>query len=344
MHTEYRQYITVLSVLSALAVVFLHANSCFWGFSYEPYWLSANVIESVFYFAVPIFFMVSGATLIDYNKRYNTKTFFKKRIKKTAIPFIGWSIIGFIYMQYTGRISYPDMGEKALINAFINTNIISIYWYFIPQFAIYLLIPFISAISEERRKLVFGYIIIVMLLFNVTFPLLFQLVGLTYNSALYVPLGGYSLYVFMGYYIDHYEIRSINRKILYVLGTTGLLVHIVGTWKLSYAAGEIISTYKGYLNLPCVLYSMAIYTFFKYHNNDEWMKYLYKWSKPIAGTTLGIYLIHWYLLDWFTRHVTLVSPLSLIYRIPGGIICFCIAAVLTHLFQKIPIIHRIVPR
>ena len=343
MHTNYRKYITVLNVLSSLAVVLLHANSCFWGFSYEPYWLTANVIESVFYFAVPIFFMISGANLIDYNKRYDTITFFKKRINKTLIPFICWSIIGLIYMQYTGRMSYPAMGEKALINAFVNTNIISIYWYFIPQFAIYMLIPFISAIPEAKRKAVFGYIIIAMLLFNVTFPFVFQLIGLSYNGALYVPLSGYSLYILIGYYIDRYEIASFIRKLLYILGIIGLLVHIIGTWKLSYQGGAIIQTYKGYLNLPCVLYSVSIYTFFKYHNNNKWMGYLYKWLKPIAGTTLGIYLIHWYLLDWFSRNVTIISPLSLTYRIPGGIVCFCTAAVLTKLLQKIPTVNRLVP-
>lgn len=214
-------------------------------------------------------------------------------------------------MQYTGRISFTDMGEKALINALINTNIVPIYWYFIPQFAIYLLIPFISAISEEKRESAFRYIIIVMLLFNVAFPLLFQLIGLTYNGALYVPLSGYSLYIFIGYYIDCYEISSANRKLLYILGIIGLLIHIVGTWELSYSAGEIIQTYKGYLNLPCVMYSIAIYTFFKYHNGNTWMEYLYRWSKPIAETTLGIYLIHWYLMDWFSRHVPDISPLSL---------------------------------
>ena len=110
------------------------------------------------------------------------------------------------------------------------------------------------------------------------------------------------------------------------------------------AAGEIVQTYKGYLNLPCVLYSMAIYTFFKQHNDDNWIAYLYKWLKPIAGTTLGIYLIHWYLLDLFSRNVTIISPLSLTYRIPGGIVCFCTAAVLTKLLQKIPAVNRLVPK
>ena len=58
-------YLTLLSVLSAVAVVYLHTNTCFWDFRNEPYWFSANIIESVFYFAVPIFFMISGATLFE---------------------------------------------------------------------------------------------------------------------------------------------------------------------------------------------------------------------------------------------------------------------------------------
>ncbi len=54
-NTVNSNYITILSILSAFSVVLLHANECCWDFSYENYWLTANVIESVFYFAVPIF-------------------------------------------------------------------------------------------------------------------------------------------------------------------------------------------------------------------------------------------------------------------------------------------------
>lgn len=61
-----KEYLTILSVISAIAVVMLHTNGCFWRFSYERYWFTANIIESVMYFAVPVFFMISGATLLDY--------------------------------------------------------------------------------------------------------------------------------------------------------------------------------------------------------------------------------------------------------------------------------------
>ena len=74
MHNNRIEYISMASVVSALAVIFLHTNDCFWTFSTARYWFSANIIESVFYFAVPIFFMISGAMLIGYNDRYDLKT------------------------------------------------------------------------------------------------------------------------------------------------------------------------------------------------------------------------------------------------------------------------------
>ena len=262
-----KYYISFLTVLSSLAVVLLHANGCFWAFSYESYWVSANIIESVFYFAVPIFFMISGATLLDFHKRYDTKTFFIKRFKKTIIPFLAWSIIGLFYMLYYKVYSLQQIGEKFLINNILNTNIISIYWYFVPQFAVYLFLPFLSGIGEDKRKRVFYYIIVVYIIFNVTLPLAFRIVGLTYNSNLGVPITGYAIYTIAGYYIDNYEISLNHRRLLYAGGIIGLLFHIIGTWYLSYREGMIVNLYKGYLNLPCIIYSFAIFTFFKYQHS-----------------------------------------------------------------------------
>lgn len=73
------KYITTLTVLSCIGVLFLHMNGIFWTFSKDSTWISANVIESIFYFSAPMFLMISGATLLDYRDRYDTKTFFKKR-------------------------------------------------------------------------------------------------------------------------------------------------------------------------------------------------------------------------------------------------------------------------
>ena len=65
MKTKKIEYIDLAGVIAAIAVVFLHTNGCFWEFSKSRYWLTANFIEGVFIFAVPVFFMISSVTLMD---------------------------------------------------------------------------------------------------------------------------------------------------------------------------------------------------------------------------------------------------------------------------------------
>lgn len=121
------EYISLASVLSAIAVVYMHTNSCFWDFSTSRYWITANMIESIFYFAVPIFFMISGAMLIDFNKRYSLKEFFKKRIKKTVIPFIIWSFIGLIIeIYYIKSVNLSSVNITYIINGLINGNLVQV--------------------------------------------------------------------------------------------------------------------------------------------------------------------------------------------------------------------------
>lgn len=77
-------YITFVIVVSAFAVLTLHTNNCFWFYSgKEDYWFSANIIECAFYFAVQLFFMVSGIALMDFFDRYSMKRFFARRFMKT---------------------------------------------------------------------------------------------------------------------------------------------------------------------------------------------------------------------------------------------------------------------
>jgi len=75
-------YIVFISVISAVSVLILHTNGCFWSFSSTArYWRTANIIECIFYFAVPLFFMIIGVTLFDFYERYTLKEYFIKRLR-----------------------------------------------------------------------------------------------------------------------------------------------------------------------------------------------------------------------------------------------------------------------
>lgn len=87
-------YISVMKALATVSVVILHTNGYFWMYDGNvKKWTSACVIDSLFYFAVPLFYMISGATLIDYRKRYTTGVYLKKELKKQCY-LISYGLLG----------------------------------------------------------------------------------------------------------------------------------------------------------------------------------------------------------------------------------------------------------
>ena len=69
-------YFDILNIISCIAVVYLHCNGIVHNFTNTLAWKEALVIEVLCYFAVPVFLMLSGANLLNYKNKYDTKTFF----------------------------------------------------------------------------------------------------------------------------------------------------------------------------------------------------------------------------------------------------------------------------
>lgn len=255
-------YIQILGVIACLAVVAMHVNGCFWQFSYDRYWITANIIECICYFAVPIFFMISGATLLNYRKRYTTAVFFKKRFGKTLVPFLIWSVISAIwyYIVYHAR---PE-GIREVVDGILNTRYVDIYWFFPALFSVYLCIPILSCIPEKYRKRIFGYAILVYFVLEALAPLVCNLMHIEFNEGFGMPaVGGYLIYTLLGYWIDNYELSKKWRCVIYAAALGGFLLMLVGTQILSLKNGTVDTTFKEYRNVPCILYSTGIFLFFK---------------------------------------------------------------------------------
>ena len=339
-----KTYLQVLSVLSCFAVIFLHVNHCFWDFGYEDYWILANFIESIMYFAVPVFFMITGATLLNYRKRYSTKKYFQKRIHKVVIPYVIWSIIGILFMLAYRRIALEDISLKMIVDTFMNGNVVTVYWYFIPLFAVYLSIPVLSSIEENQQQNIFGYMIIISFMTVSLLPLVFKLIDIPYNGSLQFPVGmNHIIFVLIGYYVDHYELSKKQRMMIYVLGILGFLAHWLGTWYASYQIGEVSRLWKGYTNAPSVLYASAIFVFFKYFPNESIMNVLEKVSSYFKNVTFGTYLIHWYIIQMILT-ILPISQRQVIYRIIGPFVIMIICSMIIKTMQKIPMVKNSVPK
>ena len=96
-------YISLVKIISVYSVVILHTNYAFWNFQplfYSNYWISANIIESVFYFAVPMFILCVGATLLDFTEKYGLIKYYYRRFIKVVLPLMSWNIILYFYRVY----------------------------------------------------------------------------------------------------------------------------------------------------------------------------------------------------------------------------------------------------
>ena len=337
-------YLTLASVVSAISVIAIHTNGCFWSFSTEHYWFTANIIECVFYFAVSVFFMITGSTLLDFFEKYTLREYFVKRIKKTVIPFVAWTLIGIIYRVVIPKnILVSDITPRFIFNGLTQFNIINLYWFFGPLFCVYLSIPLFAAVPKEKRNLVYSYVAIASLVFNVLIPFLNGVFALNIACPLSVSIGSsYLLYICVGYLLSHNEIGVKVRILSYVLAIAGLLMHMIGTYKLSIAAGQINGQYKGYVNIPCFFYAVGVFIAIRYFSSHVKNEMFWKIINFLGRYTFPMYLMQWFFIDLIPRYIH-INTYALYYRLGAPFPIAAAIILITMGLRKIPVIRHIVP-
>lgn len=339
-------YYDLLNIVACIAVVALHVNGAVWQFSYDRYWITSLITETALYWAVPIFFMLTGATLMDYRERYQTNVFFQKRFVKTGIPFLFWSAVAIPWGLFVAHTLPADMkfDVAGILDAVFNTKALNIYWFFMPLFAVYLCIPFLSVIPKENRKKPFAYLAGLSFVTISCLPLFCNLLGFHFNKDLQNPMGGgFILFVLLGWLLANCELSAKVRYALYIGGAGGWALRFLMTLRLSYANGAVDNSFGGYTNLPSVLLAVAVFVWFRYHD----------WSfltgprcsrivRTLSGASFGVYLTHIFVLHFLTDRFQ-IPIRSIWWRIFGILPVYLIPLVITLVIQKIPIIKKIMP-
>lgn len=311
-------YITILTVLSSFAVMMLHFNGVFWSHPEGSLWISSNIIETVFYFAVPVFFMITGCTLIDYRERYSTRTFFRKRFARTVLPFVVWSFVAYLFwVAREGELSFSPL---FIAKGILNCRFMSIYWFFMPLFGIYLSIPVLAMLPEKVR--VFTYMS-ALAFCTICLPgFVMEAVGNHFfPSSLAFPLcSGYLIYPLLGYILHKTELRPGVRLLIYTAGAASAVAHFFTTLMLSDSEG-ICRLFKNYQHCTTVFFAAAVFVAVKYHAaailSPAPVRKFIEYVKP---TTLGVYLTHIYVY-WFCGYSG-VNTSSLLFRTVGTCLLF----------------------
>lgn len=331
-------WIDALTVASSVGVVFLHCNLAFWGRPAGFRGCLSNAIECVFYFCVPVFFMISGYTLLGFRERYGTGRFLCRRISRAVIPFLFWSFVAWIIAG--------GGGFKGLLLSVANSTAMPIYWFFPHLFGCYAAILVLSYAQDKLR--LFSALAALIFLTNSLLPFLGKVCGFEISRAWQWPLGPeLVLFVLLGYVLGSASFGSRMRWLIYVLGMVGFGVHFCCTWRLSPVGGPIDMTFKGYLNWPSVFYSASV---FVAGRQIDWGR-LYG-ARPVArvldaikGASLSIYLLHGFFVYFLIpksapRFFGESYGASVWYSLTAPFLITASCVAIHYLLRRIPVIRR----
>ena len=331
-------YLDILSVLSAFAVVMLHNNLVIWQYPTGTVWVSGVLIDSVFYFAVPVFFMISGVTLIDYSTRCSLKDYFFRRLKRAVAPFILCSAAAFIIHASWNSSDLATWNfYKTFVWDVLNYRYMNVYWFFIPLFVIYLSMPVLTQIQNKIKT--FTYMIIYGMLTLVIVPFFCNLFNITlYIDTIASPItGSFLLFALIGYVLHNTELPKAVNYTIYAAGIAGFILMFAGTLVCTPNGGPFSPLFRGYLNLPAMLQASALFLLFKniaWGNLPRFLTTIVNYIKP---HTLGIYLIHMHLIGNIAYRYTGLQP-SLVYRTLGSVLIFIICLFLCKALEQIPFV------
>jgi integral membrane protein len=286
--------------------------------------------------------MISGYTLLDYRARYDTKAFLRKRMQRTLIPFLFWSLFGFCYVWWYHGVP-PDDSPSRIIEGILTHRYIDIYWFFMPLFAVYLSLPLFGLIPAEKQPRVFAYLIGYAFVSFSLLPFLRNISGIDYDWQIHSPVSaGFLLYALLGYYLGKWPPARRWRLLIYALGMGGLLLHCLGTILLS-PPDKVNELFKGYLNFPCVLYAAALFLWARQHD-WSWLARggVARLLTACRNAALGVYVLHiyfiWQMHEYFPQAKQVIG-----FRIFGALAIFILCVLIASLIRKLPLLRALIP-
>lgn len=339
-------YYDVLNILSIIAVVALHCNEIVHRYSPNSIiaWSTSLIVECAFYWAVPIFLMLTGANLLKYREKYDTKTFFKKRMLKVLIPFIFWAIVMMIWKYNIGVLKIDEFSLKSFLNIFFTNKEESIYYFMFIILGIYLTMPLLSILSEDKYRKTCWYVVIVSFITQATIPVLLKHFEISYNTSLAIQLGGYIIYPLLGFLLSTQKFTKKQRCIIYALGILSVIFRYGMTYYWTTTSNVLNKSLFSYTQFHAILLACAVFVliknckFTKIEKNEKFSKIL----ANISSCSFGIYLIH-KMIMYYEIQALSINISSWKWRTIGVLSTYIISLAIVYILKKIPVVKKIVP-
>jgi surface polysaccharide O-acyltransferase-like enzyme len=317
------EYIDVLRVLSMLSVVFLHtAAGSLRGNYGSAVWHFSNATTAIMSTSVPIFFMISGALLLNSSKTLSVGYTLKKRLPKVLMPFLIWSFTAVAYyavLSYraNGAVDLAAMANRLLYMPSRATT--AHLWFMYALIPLYVLSPILKKLVDSLDDKLAKYMLGIWIIFSSILPTAAGFMPEAYRPLLVLNseynlsfMTGYAGYFLAGYYLMNLKMH-ISKKLLLILIAADTVIISAGTWWKTAVSGSYSEMFKSYGRIFVLLLSVAVFLLIREVTEGRKLPgVVSKAVSVLSDLSFGVYLIHNLLVDLLSRKLNLWPSTSIL--------------------------------
>jgi len=338
----------VLRILSAFSVVVLHVSSMYlmeYNVATTDFKI-ANFINSISRFGVPIFVMISGAIFLSEEKQIPMGKLWKHNILRLFILYVIWSFAYYVFQSlYLWKFDFWRQGFIRTVTGCVYAS--NHFWFIFMIIGLYTLVPILRTwlhhSSENEQKYFIG-LFVVFQIFRTTLEIsLDKSLTSTISELVEITeLTGYLGYFILGHFLTHYKFSTKTKAALYAFVPVGIAAN--------YFISDALSVKYGYYS-PGIYDSFGLFTFLHVValfvfvtglcTKVSTPAFLGKLIKNISLDTLGVYMMHIALLDFFMKEQIIWGQIP---TLPGiillSLLLFTTCTIVAAILRRIPLIGR----
>lgn len=290
---------------------------------------------------VPLFYMVSGALLLQRNE--SLRTLFTKRILRMVLVIILFSALQYLLKFFRGQI------ERASIIDFVQKTITGdiqpTYWFLYSYLGFIIILPFLRRMAQNMQDNEFVFLIIIKIVVDLILPieklLSFDFYNSTIMNSLQLVLSD-GWYFLVGFYFTNFESKKkkIDKKNAILLLIAAVLIPFLLISFEFYSGNTLNDDYlkmtTAILTISIFIISMNLFSNERYKNN----KIIPFFGKHVFGA---------YLTEFFARAVFLPLYKFLICHVFGVVACgiyiiasLTLAFIFSYILSRIPWIKKLI--
>jgi Uncharacterized protein conserved in bacteria len=335
---EKNNYFEVLRFWACIAVITIHVTAYVVvnrGLTFTNDWWIAIFLNSASRWAVPVFIMISGALLLEKDRKVNLIY----RLIRIIIPIVFWGVFFYLLnLLVIGRLK--AFSTHDLVSELLKGTTSYHMWYLYMLLGLYLILPIIKVFINYSSKKSIEYFLFLCFVLSGILPLLLMYRGIEMNLKASMAVWAVGYFV-LGYYLSTYKLNSLLEKGIYFIGVISIFVAIYGTIQINDGVNFNEFFFRSG-SITCIPMSLAVFLLGKNFLNKK-----NDIIEMLSINTFGIYLIHPCILTLLKKNLLGIDLFNIfgnaILDIPIAIyLIFIVSCLITMLLRKIKYLNKVV--